>query len=91
MLLTYDKLQRVVETMPTEFDSHDLISKTQAVFPVEYAEEVTIRKDAADPVLQAHAAIARRLLRLNSLRPQGKVTSYNCRGRRTTNERWKRI
>ena len=90
-ILTYGQLASVAGVMPEEFDSHDFLAKAQQIFPVEYAEEVISREQSRDPVLQAHAVIARRLLRVETLRPLGKVLSVNCRGRKTLNERWKRV
>jgi hypothetical protein len=89
--LTTEKLAAAVASLPTVFDSHDVIRVIMTNNPQEYVRELYEWKDADDPIQAAHADIGESIRAVEGVVPTCKVDSMNIRGRVTKNQQWRKL
>jgi hypothetical protein len=88
--VTDDIIQRAIDELPNQFDSHDFLRKLMLIEPRAYVCELHEKLDTDDPIQQAHAELASQLNRFTSLEKVRRVRSMNIRGQETENQLWRK-
>lgn len=83
-------MNRVLDELPQDFDSHHFFRRLIRMYPSEYTKELSRHQNRADPFRVLHPLIANSLAHNNRLRKMGKVTSPNIGGESTANEAWQK-
>lgn len=83
-------MDRVLDALPQDFDSHHFIRRLIRMYPSNYTRELARYQDNEDPFLALHPQIAQALARNSRVRKMGKVDSPNIGGESTSNEAWEK-
>lgn len=81
----------VINSLPTNFDSHRFIDDLKVMYPSEYATDLAARGKAVDPECSLHGHYAKRLARRTELVKDGRGLSINVRGGMTGNQKWRKV
>lgn len=89
--VTDDMLHEAIARIAgNSFDSHDVIEDLMTYHPQEYVRDLASYVDIADPIQTYHATLGRRLAGLSTIERTETVLSTNVRGRKTSNQGWKK-
>jgi hypothetical protein len=83
-------IQRAIDELPNEFDSHDFLRKLMLIAPHAYVCELHEKLHTDDPILQAHSDIASQLNHFDSLEKVRRIRGMNIRGQETENQLWQK-